>query len=140
MSKALDVKERTRSVNDKITYAAEVPFPVALLSVIIDCFGRLNLCCASFLQRWIYTRHIIILVLTNFSSLVLNSFYGVGDHCSHCRGGCHRMPRALCLIMYMAHNSNQALIRDGPELWEMLVGPEEDGRNPQTGAELTHSG
>ena len=34
MSRALDVKERTRSVNDKITYAAEVlisPFPFLLL-------------------------------------------------------------------------------------------------------------
>ena len=41
----------------------------------------------------------------------------------------------LCLILYMAHNSDQALIRDGPELWQMLVGSEEN-----TGDGLTHSG
>lgn len=43
MSRALDVKERTRSVNDKITYAAEVLFFIALLPIINDdCAGPIR--------------------------------------------------------------------------------------------------
>jgi hypothetical protein len=39
----------------------------------------------------------------------------------------------------MTHYSNQALIRDGPELWQMLVGSEEKERHDQSNEGMAHS-
>jgi hypothetical protein len=39
----------------------------------------------------------------------------------------------------MTHDSNQALIRDGPELWQMLVGSEEKEKNNQSDEGMAHS-
>jgi hypothetical protein len=40
----------------------------------------------------------------------------------------------------LADGSNQALVRDGPELWQMVVGSEESKKNPPSEGELAHSG
>jgi cupin superfamily acireductone dioxygenase involved in methionine salvage len=47
----------------------------------------------------------------------------------------------VCFTIYhwfdvTADNSNQALIRDGPELWQMLVGSQESKQNQD---KLVHS-
>lgn len=41
---------------------------------------------------------------------------------------------------HMADGSNQALIRDGPELWQMFVGSEDNGKNDRSEDELAHGG
>jgi uncharacterized membrane protein YqiK len=47
----------------------------------------------------------------------------------------------FCDWFYIADGSNQALIRDGPELWQMLVGSEKskNNLNNQSEDELIHS-
>ncbi|KAG6827451.1 hypothetical protein H0H92_011719 [Tricholoma furcatifolium] len=77
MSNALDIKERTASVNDKITYAAEA-------------------------------QSVLRQLLTESST--------------------HSME--LVIIALIAVEVVIAIIRDGPELWEMLVG-KEDEKHPE---------
>lgn len=87
MSRALDVKERTRSVNDKITYAAEA-------------------------------QSVLRQLLTESST--------------------HSME--LVIIALIAVEVVIALIRDGPELWQMFVGSEDNGKNDRSEDELAHGG
>lgn len=54
-------------------------------------------------------------------------------------GGCHRTLGAFYDCFNMTHDSNQALIRDGPELWQMLVGSEEKEKNNQSDEGMAHS-
>jgi len=76
MSRALDVRERTRSVNDKITYAAEA-------------------------------QSVLRQLLTESST--------------------HSME--LVIIALIAVEVIIALVRDGPELWQMLVGSQQSNKN-----------
>ncbi|KAG6889296.1 hypothetical protein C0992_005712 [Termitomyces sp. T32_za158] len=86
MTDALDVKERTASVNDKITYAAE----------------------AQSVLRQLLTE------VTRFAPLHNSA------HSDSAQSSTHSME--LVIIALIAVEVIIAIIRDGPELWDILVG------------------
>jgi hypothetical protein len=57
-------------------------------------------------------------------SLVVYAFHGTSYYCSYRSRSCYSM---FHLIVYLPNKLTlrQALIRDGPELWQMLVGSED---------------